>query len=437
MASYSNEKGFPTNKLAHELTNIDDDEEYTYEEQRAIVHRVDRRLVVIAGLGYCISLMDRSNVSTASIAGMNEDLKMTEGYRYGIGFTKTWKHVLIARSFMGAFESGYFPGVVYLLSCWYSRYDMHKRFSLFYSIGLFSQAIANILAYGLTYMDGIENLEGWRWIFIIEGVITLAIGFLAFVMLVDFPDKAHRSWKFLSERECAFVIRRVNRDRGDAEPEDFSVKNFLRHAADIRLWGYGLIFCCLMTVTYAIGYFLPLILRNGMGFSVGESQYLSAPPYVWACILMIVEGWLGDKYRLRGPILIVNALMQLVGISLMGLAKGNGVRYFGVFLVTGGVNASAPTALAYQAGNIRGQWKRAFSSAMMIGMGGIGGIAGSLVFRSQDAPAYYPGIYANLVASALIILLVLALSVCFVFANRKARRGSTLLEGSAEFRYTL
>lgn len=69
MALYSNEKGFPTNKLAHELTNIDDDEEYTYEEQRAIVHRVDRRLVVIAGLGYCISLMDRSNVSTASIAG--------------------------------------------------------------------------------------------------------------------------------------------------------------------------------------------------------------------------------------------------------------------------------------------------------------------------------------------------------------------------------
>ncbi|KAE8402223.1 major facilitator superfamily domain-containing protein [Aspergillus pseudonomiae] len=480
MTPYSDEKDFPTNKLERGPANIDDDEEYTYEEQRKIVHRADRRLVVIAGLGYCISLMDRSNVSTASIAGMNEDLKMTEGYRYslvmliffipyvlcqpfvtatirkfgprnflttmvicwggitiGMGFTKTWQHALIARVFLGVFESGYFPGVVYLLSCWYSRYDMHKRFSVFYSIGLFSQAIANILAYGLTHMDGIENLAGWRWIFIIEGVITLAIGLLAFVMLVDFPDKAHRSWRFLSERECAFVIRRVNRDRGDAEPEDFSIKNFLRHAADIRLWGYGLIFCCLMTVTYAIGYFLPLILRNGMGFGVGESQYLSAPPYVWACILMIFEGWLGDKYRLRGPILIVNALMQLVGISLMGLAKGNSVRYFGVFLVTGGVNASAPTALAYQAGNIRGQWKRAFASAMMIGMGGVGGIAGSLVFRSQDAPEYYPGIYANLVASALIIVLVLALSVYFVFANRRAHRGLMLLEGSAEFRYTL
>ena len=69
MAAYSNERDFSTNKLEHELTNIDDDEEYSYEEQRKIVHRVDRRLVVIAGLGYCISLMDRSNVSTASIAG--------------------------------------------------------------------------------------------------------------------------------------------------------------------------------------------------------------------------------------------------------------------------------------------------------------------------------------------------------------------------------
>ncbi|KAL5356278.1 major facilitator superfamily domain-containing protein [Aspergillus floccosus] len=479
MTLAKDESHVPAHKLEAGQTSLDDDEEYSYVAQRKIVHRIDRRLVSVAGIGYCISLMDRSNISTASIAGMNEDLGMTKGYRYslvmliffvpyvlfqplvtatirkfgprnflstmilcwagitiGIGFTKTWKHILIARTFLGMFESGYFPGVVYLLSCWYSRYDMHKRFSMFYSIGLFSQAIANILAYGLTHMDGLENIRGWRWIFIVEGVITGCIGLAAFFMLVDFPDKAHRSWRFLNEKECAFIIRRVNRDRGDAEPEEFTVKNFLRHALDIRLWCYGLIFCCLMAVTYGIGYFLPLILRNGMGFSVGESQYLSAPPYVLACILMIVEGFIGDKYRIRGPILIVNALLSIVGVSLMGLANGNAVRYFGVFLVTAGVNASAPTALAYQAGNIRGQWKRALGSSIMIGMGGIGGIAGSLVFRSQDAPQYYPGIYASLTGSVLVILLVMALSAYFYFANRRADRGLKVLEGSPEFRYT-
>ena len=86
--------------------------------------------------------------------------------------------------------------------------------------------------------------------------------------------------------------------------------------------------------------------------------------------------------------------MALVGLPIMGYATSNGVRYFGVFLVTAGSNANVPGAIAYQANNIRGQWKRAFCSASLVGFGGIGGIAGSLVFRSQDSPKFLPGIYA-------------------------------------------
>lgn len=59
-----------------------------------------------------------------------------------------------------------------------------------------------------------------------------------------------------------------------------------------------------------------------------------------------------------------------------------------------GANSNIPTCLAYQANNIRGQWKRAFCSATLVGFGGIGGIAGSLIFRPQDAPRYRPGMYA-------------------------------------------
>ena len=56
-------------------------------------------------------------------------------------------------------------------------------------------------------------------------------------------------------------------------------------------------------------------------------------------------------------------------------------RYFGVFLTTAGVNANVPATMSYQTNNIRGQWKRAFCSATLVGFGGIGGLAGSLVFR--------------------------------------------------------
>lgn len=96
-----------------------------------------------------------------------------------------------------------------------------------------------------------------------------------------------------------------------------------------------------------------------------------------------------------------------------------------------------PTALAYQANNVRGHWKRAFSSASLIGFGGIGGISGSLVFRTQDSPHYRPGIYAALACNTLVVLLVVVNTIVFRRENRKAERGEKVLEGEVGFRYTI
>lgn len=142
-----------------------------------------------------------------------------------------------------------------------------------------------------------------------------------------------------------------------------------------------MIFFNTTTITYALAYFLPIILKNNLGFSIGESQCLIAPPYAFAGVWMFGMGWLGDRYRVRGPIIIANMVLCLIGLPIMGWHANPSVRYFGVFFVTAGANSNIPAAMAYQANNIRGQWKRAFCSATLVGMGGIGGIAGSLVFR--------------------------------------------------------
>ena len=121
---------------------------------------------------------------------------------------------------------------------------------------------------------------------------------------------------------------------------------------------------------------------------------MSLMQYILAALLMALSAYLGDHYRVRGPILIANSLIGLIGLAIMGFAASSGVRYFGVFLVTAGPNANIPTALAYQANNTRGQWKRAFCSALFVAFGGIAGISGGTIFRSQDAPGYVPGISA-------------------------------------------
>jgi MFS transporter, ACS family, DAL5 transporter family protein len=93
--------------------------------------------------------------------------------------------------------------------------------------------------------------------------------------------------------------------------------------------------------------------------------------------------------------------------------------------------------MAYQANNIRGQWKRAFASATLVGFGGIGGIAGSTVFRSQDVPHYLPGIWACLVANAIIVIIVIVNTIVFRKQNERADRGEVVLEGDPNFRYTI
>ncbi|KKK13961.1 hypothetical protein ARAM_000201 [Aspergillus rambellii] len=330
--------------IAKPMVDIDVDEEYTYEEQRKIIHRVDRRLILICGAAYCISLMDRTNVSIAAISGMMVDLEL---------------------------------GTSTMVLVFFVPYIVFQPVST----GLIRRIGPRIFISTIVMTWG----EGFK--------LTFVIGILCMIFAVDFPDKGHNTWGFLSEKECAFVLRRLNRDRADANPEPFSLKKFLRPALDLKIWGLGLVFFCLTTVTYSIAYVLPIILRENMGFGVGASQCLIAPPYVLAGILMGSTSWAGDKYRMRAPVLVFNSLVTLVGLPVMGFAQNPAVRFFGVFLTTAGANANIPASMAYQANNIRGQWTRAFASAILVGFGGVGGIAGSLIFRSQDAPRYIPGIW--------------------------------------------
>jgi len=453
--------------------------EFSKEEERSIIHRIDRRLVVTVGFMYCISLMDRTNLSSANIAGMSKELVLI-GWRYqiitlvffttyvvfqfpstivikkigprlhlgtitllwgacmiGMGFVKNWRQLAALRVILGILEAGFFPGSVYLLSTWYCRYELQKRYASFYVIGSFASALAGILAYGLMQMNGLANLSGWRWIFIMEGIITCLIAFAGYVLIVNFPDDSTRNWHFLNDREIRFVIARINRDRSDAVTDKFAWSKFLRPALDIKVWGFALIFCFSTTLTYALAYFLPVILNQNMGFSIAASQCLVAPPYAAAAIWMYLMGVVGDRYRLRGPLVVVNALLAIIGLPVMGFAASPGVRYFGVFLACMGGNANIPTSMTYQANNIRGHWKRAFASASLVGMGGVGGIIGSLIFRTQDAPGYKPGIWACLTSQLLILVIVALLTVKFKWDNRKAARGEKMIEGLEGFRYTL
>jgi MFS family permease len=127
-----------------------------------------------------------------------------------MGLTNSYSGLLTARFFLGVAESGFFPAATYLLTIWYRRYEVQRRMSVFYAAASLSGAFSGLLAYAIEHMDGIAGLAGWKWIFILEGLVPVAMAFVLWFLMPDNPETA----RFLNKEEKEFVINRIALETG-------------------------------------------------------------------------------------------------------------------------------------------------------------------------------------------------------------------------------
>lgn len=144
----------------------------------------------------------------------------------------------------------------------------------------------------------------------------MLLGIGSYFIIVDFPEDSPKSFHFLNEAEAAFVVARIQHDRSDTFVEPFSVKSYLKNALDSKVWAFAFLYMMTTTCSYSIAYFLPIILRDGMGFSIAKAQCLTAPPYVAAAVVMFIQAYFADRMRLRSPTVAGNALMGKLAILL-------------------------------------------------------------------------------------------------------------------------
>jgi MFS family permease len=365
--------------------------------ERRIRRKVDLRLCTIAGILCSLNLLDSGVLSSAAVTSMLSDLGLDQGNRFSVsififtvssiafqlpstiavrllgprvffagvtaafgivtlatGFVRSWKEMIVLRILLGAAMSGIFPGLAYLISTWYPRREQQLRFAFMQSGEVIVLATGSLVNYGLNRLDGRGGLEGWRWMFVVQGLCTCVIGVVTYWWMVDFPEHAHKSFRFLSAEETSIVAKRIQTDRGDLVAQDFSLGKVLVHGKDPKVWAFAVLFFFQNIVSTTLAYFVPIILENGLGYSSDAAIILSAPPYYYAVVPVLLSSWYADRFRLRAPIITFNALCLITGFAVLGFANNSGARYFGVFLATGAYVGNWAALTAYQANNVVG-----------------------------------------------------------------------------------
>ncbi|KAJ5412652.1 uncharacterized protein N7487_007011 [Penicillium crustosum] len=424
--------------------------EYDALEEQKVIRKCDIHVVPILMLLYLLAFLDRINIGNARLQGLEDDLNM-EGPQYnyalviffvpyiicevpcnlimkkmapstwicgimaawgcvtiGQGFVKSWGALMACRFLIGLFEAGFLPGCVYLISMYYKRFELQWRLTLFFSASIVSGAISGLLAYGLSYMEGIRGYSSWRWIFILEGLATVVIALLAKLLVVDWPESA----RFLNERERTILLTRLKSENHLFPMDRLNRTTILRILTDTKIYLGIAMYLGALNTGYAASFFIPSILRD-MGWTSLMAQVMSVPIYIVAAIITLCTAILSDKTKHRFGFVLLGCSCATIGYSIL-LAQQTvpvGVQYFALFAVTGGGFIAQPILIGWLSNNMSGHYKQAIASAMQIGFGNCGGLFASNIFLSSEAP-FYPTGYGT----SLALIWVCGLSA-FIFVS--------------------
>ena len=305
-----------------------------------------------------------------------------------------------------------FPGSFYLIGMWYKRSEAQRRYSFFFSSTTLAGAFGGLLAAAIGKMGGdaargipaIRGYSGWRWIFILEGLLTCVVAVAFFFCLPSFPEDA--TW--LTEDERAFVKARLRVDQGNSAKErKITIRDVGRVFKDYKVILGGFMYFGMIVPAYGYAFFAPTILAT-YGYSPVQTQLHSVPPWACAFGFAMIIAFSSDFSRHRFAFTIMPITLAVVGFAiLISVHDNHKVQYAALFLVAMGAYSAMPVIVCWFNMNLGGHHRRAVGSAWQVGFGNIGGIIATYAFLDTDKPYYKKGY-----AICLSFLLFSAASCC-------------------------
>jgi ACS family tartrate transporter-like MFS transporter len=413
--------------------------------ERATIRAVAWRLLPLVFLLYLLSLIDRVNLGFAALT-MNKDLGLTP-YTYALGVAaffigyipcevpsnlilerigaRRWigriaitcgiaasgmalvsgeNSFLLARFLLGVAEAGLFPGMLLYLTYWFPKaYRARVNAALVLAIPA-SGAIGAPIATSLLELNGVLGLAGWKWMFLAEGIPTVLLGFVVLRRLTERP--ANATW--LPPENRAWLEATMARERASVE----AIHNPLtvwRGLVDPRVLLLCLTYFAFGTISYSMGYFLPLIVKGWGMSNLAVGWVVAVPASVGICA-MIAGSYFADRVEDKRPMLSGLLVVAAIGWIGMGLYATSAWALLAVTLVEIGMGIARPMFWTVPPLFLSGA-AMAGSIALISVFANFGGIAGPLVIgwlktttNSFSGGLYYVAGCALLSAIAIAVL---------------------------------
>ncbi|KAG5929214.1 hypothetical protein E4U53_002505, partial [Claviceps sorghi] len=274
----------------------------------------------------------------------------------------------------------------YLIGMWYRRAEAQRRYSFFFNSTTLAGAFGGLLAAAIGQMDGLRGYSGWRWIFLLEGAVTLLAGLAFFFLLPNFPEQA--AW--LRDDERAYVAARLRHDQGQDAGLDRPVapRDVARVLRDPRVLLGGVMYLGLVVPAYGYAYFAPSILA-GYGYGTTQTQLRSVPPWAVAFVVSMLVAFASDRLRHRALFAVLAVAVALAGFAVLrAVHHDTDAQYAALFLAATGTYTAMPIVVCWFNMNLGGHRRRAVGSAWQVCFGNLGGIIAAYVFeQDKGGPA--------------------------------------------------
>ncbi|EER31281.1 conserved hypothetical protein [Candida tropicalis MYA-3404] len=444
--------------------------EWTKEEEKKVVKKINIRVALTACILFVGLQVDRGNMAQAVSDNLLEDLGMTTN-DYNTGNTIFYVCFLLAeipsqliskalgpdifvptqmvawsivamcqaalsgkasfyvtRALIGILEGGFIADLVLWLSYFFTSKELPVRLSWFWTTLSLVQIGTSLLAFGILRMRDVAGMEGWRWLFLLEGIFTLLIGISGFYLMVPSAVQT-KNWMhpkgWFTEREEKIVVNRILRD----DPNKGSMHNrqaitpvaLWKSLIDYNLWPvYAIGLVAYIGTSTFTSYFT--LLNRQLGFSTFDTNLLSIPPAVLHIIFLLLITWFSEKINERSFVALIAPLYSIPLIAIIRWWPGAGKQIWSTYVLNmlylgqPYIHAICVSWVSRNSNHVR---TRSISSAVYNMFVQLGSIIASNIYRKDDLPLYHRGNMQLFVIAVILVPILLLTKAYYVWQNKR------------------